>query len=91
MKRSRIDRLLGGVAGGIAAYTGLDPIIVRVGFVLLGLLNGFGIVLYLILWLLVPVEGTLAADTRSQVRENVDDMQDTARRVAEHVQGMFRN
>ena len=49
------DRIIGGVCSGLAAYFGIqDPIWVRVGFVLASLGAGSGVMLYLVLWALVP-------------------------------------
>ena len=53
LQRSSTDRMLGGVCGGLAAYSGLDPVLWRVGMVALTLL-GPGVVVYLLLW---PVAG----------------------------------
>jgi phage shock protein C len=52
--RSTTDRMAGGVAGGLADYSRLDPVLWRVGFVGLTLAGGAGIVIYLLLWVLVP-------------------------------------
>ena len=46
--RSRTSRKLAGVCGGIAEYFNIDPILVRLGFVLLFLLGGGGVLIYLI-------------------------------------------
>lgn len=54
--RSRRVRVLGGVAGGLAKYFNLDPILVRVLFVIITVLHGFGVLLYVILWIVVPEE-----------------------------------
>jgi len=53
--RSRTDRRLGGVAGGLAAATQLDPVLVRFA-VVLGCLTGWGILLYLVAWAVIPEE-----------------------------------
>jgi len=45
---------IGGVAGGLARYTGIDPLLWRVGFVALALLGGSGFLVYLLLWVLMP-------------------------------------
>jgi len=58
LRRSRYDRWLGGVCGGIADITGLASWIWRVLFVMLVLCAGGGLLLYLLLWLFVP-EGDL--------------------------------
>ena len=51
------DRMLGGVCAGIAAYFDLDPTLARIAYLLLTLLTAFsGVVVYLILWIVVPPE-----------------------------------
>jgi phage shock protein C len=52
--RSRNDRKLAGVCGGIAEYYGWDPTLVRVAWIVLTLLGGSGILIYLIMWLVMP-------------------------------------
>jgi phage shock protein PspC (stress-responsive transcriptional regulator) len=52
--RSRKWRVIGGVAGGLAEYFGLDPILMRVIFVIITLISGIGILLYIILWIVMP-------------------------------------
>jgi phage shock protein C len=89
--RSRSDRMIAGVAGGLAATFSIDPLLVRIVLLALAFLNGFGILLYLALWLLVPNEGSAAIDAREQVRENVGEMQDVAQSVVQRVRGMFNS
>ncbi|RPI75908.1 MAG: PspC domain-containing protein [Ignavibacteriales bacterium] len=52
--RSLKDRMLGGVAAGLAEYFDIDPTIVRVLFVITLFLGGTGILAYIILWIIVP-------------------------------------
>lgn len=52
--RSKADRVVGGVAGGLGEYLAIDPIWARLGFVLLTVTGGSGLLIYLIMWLLVP-------------------------------------
>jgi len=52
--RSRTDRKLAGVCGGVAAFLGWDPTLVRVLWIVLTLLGGSGVLIYLILWLAMP-------------------------------------
>lgn len=54
--RSRTDRKLGGVCGGLAQYLNLDATLIRVLFVVLTLLGGAGPLIYLALWIIVPNE-----------------------------------
>jgi phage shock protein C len=53
--RSRSNRRLAGVCGGIGDFTGLDPTLIRVGFIIFGLV-GVGELVYLLMWLIVPKE-----------------------------------
>jgi phage shock protein PspC (stress-responsive transcriptional regulator) len=46
--------MIGGVAGGLAEYTGIDPVLWRVGFVGLTVAGGAGVLVYLLLWVLMP-------------------------------------
>ena len=67
--RSRGDRMLFGVAGGLARYLGLDPSIVRLVWALLVLAGGAGIVLYIVAAIVIPEEpvgGTHAAAPESE-------------------------
>ena len=48
------NTIIAGVCSGIAAYFGLDPVIVRIFFILFTLLWGVGVLVYLILWMVVP-------------------------------------
>lgn len=52
--RSGKDRILGGVCGGIAEYLGVDPVIIRLLWVVGTLAWGFGILLYIIFWIIMP-------------------------------------
>lgn len=51
--RSRENRRLAGVCGGLADFFGIDATLIRIGFVLFGLF-GVGELVYLLLWLIVP-------------------------------------
>ncbi len=52
--RSRSDRMIAGVAGGMAEYFGMDSSLMRLIFVLLVLLPGIGIIAYIIAWIVMP-------------------------------------
>jgi phage shock protein C len=64
--RSSSECVLGGVCGGLARYLGVDVTLVRVFFVLLALAAGTGVLLYLAMWVIVPVEGQGAAQAGQQ-------------------------
>jgi phage shock protein PspC (stress-responsive transcriptional regulator) len=57
LRRSADDRMLAGVAGGIARYLDADVTLVRVIIAALVLLNGAGLALYIAAWLLIPEDG----------------------------------
>ena len=59
--RKQDDRILFGVAAGLADYIGVDPVIIRLLFVLLTLVGAHGILIYLILLLIMPEEGVATA------------------------------
>ena len=52
--RSRTNRKLAGVCGGLAQYFNVDATLIRVLFIVLAVLGGSGLVLYLALWIIVP-------------------------------------
>lgn len=52
--RSADDRMLGGVAGGLADYLGVTPLITRILFIALVIFGGSGILVYLLLWMIIP-------------------------------------
>lgn len=54
LRRSTSDRWIGGVCGGLSVFTGLDAWLWRLVFALMLILGGTGLVLYLLLWILVP-------------------------------------
>lgn len=58
--RSRDQRIIGGVAGGLGERFGIDPVLVRIAFALLSLSGLFGVVLYAVLWATVPEAGNSA-------------------------------
>jgi phage shock protein C len=56
LRRSRSDRVIAGVCGGLGRYLGVDPVLLRIAFVVLAIAGGGGILLYIVAWILVPEE-----------------------------------
>jgi phage shock protein C len=54
--RSREDKMLGGVCGGVAQRLDVDPVIVRIGTVVLASMGGIGVVAYVAAWILMPFD-----------------------------------
>jgi phage shock protein PspC (stress-responsive transcriptional regulator) len=66
--RSRDDRVLGGVAGGLGRYFNVDPVFFRIAFVALALVGGLGVFLYLAVLLFVPSEDAAGGDPPGRSR-----------------------
>lgn len=58
LRRSRDDKMIGGVAAGTAKFFDIDVTVVRVVWALSAVFIGFGFLLYLIMWIVVPEEGS---------------------------------
>jgi phage shock protein C len=54
LRRSRDERVIGGVCGGLGRYLGIDPVLLRIAFVILAIAGGGGILLYIVSWILIP-------------------------------------
>ena len=71
LERLRSERAVAGVASGLARYLGVDVAWIRIGFVVLALFGGSGILLYLIGWLAIPQEGeddSIAVDRAGDIQ-----------------------
>ena len=66
--RDENNKILGGVCSGIAAYFGIDPVIVRILF----LISGIGFLAYIILWMFVPGSNSLENGVRKRLYRNPD-------------------
>ena len=58
LRRSSADRWLGGVCAGLGSFTGLDTWLWRLVFTLLLVLGGTGFLVYVLMWILVPLDRT---------------------------------
>ena len=56
LRRSRTNRMIAGVIGGLADYWGIDPTLARVIFVVVSIVSAAfpGLIVYLLLWLIIP-------------------------------------
>jgi phage shock protein PspC (stress-responsive transcriptional regulator) len=71
LRRSSTDRLAGGVCGGLAEYSGVDALLWRVGFVGLTVAGGAGVLVYLLLWVLMPPAPTAPDEALSGLEQLV--------------------
>ncbi len=83
LHRIRSGSMLGGVCTGLAHYLKVDVTLVRVVFILLAILPGFGVLLYLALWFLLPTEDSVSAGYSAQ------DMSDRGRQFGREVSDVF--
>src|SRR5438445_6998684 len=70
LQRSSSNKIIGGVCGGLAEYTGIDPLLWRIGFVALTLAVGVGFPAYLLLWLFMPADDAPQAPGASRPRRD---------------------
>ncbi len=87
--RSRDDRMIWGVCGGIAEYFGIDPTIIRVIAILLLFAGGAAIPAYIILAIVVPLESSPSREPKDVIRENVEEIKQTATQVGEEIRTTF--
>ena len=91
LMRSESDKMISGVCGGIAAYLGVDPVFVRLAFLLLMFASGIGVILYFALMILMPSESNVDQASSKIVQDNIDrlgnDLGQGVRRVRTHPEG----
>ena len=83
--RSSTDVVLGGVCGGLGDYVGIDPVLIRLLFVFLAVVNGFGVMLYLILWIILPEKERIGESPEDVIRENIGSLRDKAERLGDEI------
>ena len=88
LHRSQTDKIVAGVCGGLAEYLRIDSTIVRLFFLLLGLSGGIGVVIYLVLWVIIPYGGLIGSAGAAQ--SGADEMAERARSVGDDVREMIR-
>jgi phage shock protein C len=90
--RSKHNRVLLGVCGGIAEYFQIDPVIIRIIAVLLIIPGVFpAIIAYFVLALIIPVEGSASSSPRDNIRENVNEIRDTGIGIGEEIRSTFKS
>lgn len=58
--RSRTEKVMGGICGGLGKYFHVDPVLLRIIWVILGL-SGVGVVAYIVCWIVIPIEPASSA------------------------------
>ena len=82
LTRSQSEKMVAGVLGGLATYFDIDPTLVRLGFVVLVFAGvGSPVLAYVVLWLIMPLEGREDPTPRETFSQNAKDMADTVRNL----------
>ena len=79
--RSETNRVIAGVCGGLGEYFNIDPIIIRIIFILITIFGGSGILIYIILWLVIPSESNPKKLSEENIRENAREMKDKVEKL----------
>ncbi len=88
--RSRTDQMIGGVCGGLSQYLKIDATLIRLFFVLLAVGSGVGMILYLILWVIVPYEGAGEIGGSDTIRGGADEMASRMHTLGADIQQAIR-
>lgn len=80
--RSTSNRVLGGVAAGLAEYVAIDPVFIRLLFVILALINGVGLLAYMVLWVCIPSQDK-GPYKQGTLKDNAQDISQTVQRTAQ--------
>jgi phage shock protein C len=91
--RSETDRIIGGVCGGLGEYLHVNPLLVRILFVLLAMTSGLGflpVAAYILLWIFVPTRRTETLSHDELLRQNVDEIGQRAREFGHEAQNALR-
>jgi phage shock protein PspC (stress-responsive transcriptional regulator) len=91
--RSRKNRIIAGVCGGIAEYFNIDPVIVRIIFALLAIWGGVGILAYIIGLIVIPEEGDRSiagSKSKEEFKEKVESVASDIKKTVESEKGSNR-
>ncbi|MFN2105211.1 MAG: PspC domain-containing protein [Candidatus Promineifilaceae bacterium] len=74
LTRSSSDKIIAGVCGGLAEYLEIDPILVRLAFLVLFFASGIGFPIYIILWIVMPQGENNAIADSEVIQKNINDI-----------------
>lgn len=83
--RSETNRVIAGVAGGLGEYFNIDPTIVRILFILLTIFGGSGLIIYIVLWLIIPTKSSGNKNSQDAIRANIDEMKERTETFAHSI------
>lgn len=83
--------IVGGVCAGLAKYAGIDPIIVRIVFLLAAIYGGSGVLLYIVLWVLMPDEKSTDKESKKIIDKNSKEIKQSAEKLAEKAKSVVND
>jgi len=84
--RSEDNKILAGICGGLGEYFTIDPTLIRLLFVLAAIFGGSGILIYILLWVLLPKESNLSQTASDEVvKENWDEIKQSTKKFTEDI------
>ena len=83
--KSKTDRIVDGVCGGLAEYFGIDSLLVRLAFVALMFINGIGLILYIVLVIIMPNAEKLDQPQKETIQENVQEIGERIKEAGEEL------
>ncbi|MFA7170010.1 MAG: PspC domain-containing protein [Candidatus Paceibacterota bacterium] len=87
--RSRTDRVLFGVCGGLGKYFGIDAILFRMFFLLLLFTGGAGVPLYIIMIVIIPLEPGEVMNQKQDLKAEAEDLKEKIDQKAKELSGEF--
>jgi phage shock protein C len=82
--RSQKDRVIAGVCAGLGEFFGFDPTVIRIIFVVITLFGGGGVILYLILWLIMPTQRSNGEIDEESIKANAEEIKLRAHEFAQN-------
>lgn len=84
--RSEKDRMIAGVCGGLGEYFKIDPVLIRLAFVLVTLAGGASVIAYIILWIVIPTESSVLKPGEDVIKENAHELKVKAETFAKEAE-----
>jgi phage shock protein C len=89
--RHRTNRIIAGVCGGLGEYLAIDPTVVRLFFLLFGFTNGIGVLVYFLMWIIIPPEDARSASLPESARTGADEIAEQAHNLGQEIRQAVRS
>ena len=92
MYRDGKDKILGGVSSGLGYYFGIDPVWIRILWIVITIFYGTGIIAYIVLWIILPEANTTAEELEMKGKPvNIGNIEKTIKKEYEKIEDKVRN